>query len=425
MSAGIFYGILFMSPALLGSFYLSEIFANMPGRLSNKGSAWIELANIAPQSLIIEHLRLQIFDAESRLHLDQQLEVPKLHFEDRLVLAEKRELMPGLCLNKRVVFIELSPFNIPKGRQKICVTINRILHNCAMLSAQDRFKDGVSLYRSHEGSFVQPLWRSEPCHIGEGVFATPGLVEQACLEEEHFFSETLSPCSELSAPIFPRKSKLLVAKESNAPTLTLLNDSLFRVEDPDPSDLLVLASCSRPQGSKLLCHEMCQSRTITKAQDQPIQAMFPAEPDTQLFLKVRDLSGLESSVEASHKPMPALSKLSLLKAEHSWLNAHEIHILFSLEKEHVPLNYWLKNAEGDVLKAGAFLSSGQKTLALANTKKPEVLSLVVKTLHEEHTISLNDEAQDGCSTSSIRPWWIVFAMALVWVFKEKNRYSSQ
>lgn len=425
MNARIFCCTLLLCPGVLGSFYVSEIFANMPGRLSNKGSAWIELANISEQSIIISHLRFQIFTAASELHFEHQLEVQKLRFEERLVLAEKKELMPGLCLDKRAPYVQLPSFSIPKGRHKICVTINHTLRDCATLSAQDRFNDGVSLYRSHEGSLVHTLWLSEPCHIQDGVFATPGLAERACLRDDGFFKETLSLCLDEAEPFYQRKSKLLVAHESHAPKLTLLNESLLRVEDPDPSDLLLLASCLRPEGAKLLCQETKKPQSINIAQDQHFLAILPPfDHEARFFLKVRDLVGFESSVETPHMPGPSIKKLSELKAEPTWLNDHELKILLPLEKDHVPLNYWLKSLEGDVLMAGAFLSAGEKTLALSTTQKHEALSLVVKTLHEEHTISLNDQDSNGCSTSPIDPWWIVFGVAIIRAFKAKIRSSN-
>ena len=162
-------------------FIISEIFANPKGSSSNQGKSWLELS-VLGAPIIVHHLKVTVYrskNSEPEIIVEKTLS-EKILFDDKLLLAEDKNLGSKQCLRSQVPLIEIAPLKLKNAKwQKICIELNH-QETCAVIGSLNKFADGVSLFRSPTDLSLQPIWLHEPCYLGEGIFASPGLDARFC-----------------------------------------------------------------------------------------------------------------------------------------------------------------------------------------------------------------------------------------------------
>lgn len=398
----------------LQSFYISELFANKLGRHNNFGSLWFELHNISSQNILVSHLLLEIVIGKEKPELGAEFSFPHpLIFEERLLLAQREDLGFDFnhCLTKMVPLIVLPPFVLEKSKElKICVTVNRSEQDCTTLNAHQRFPDGVALYRHFDGSKVQPWWLFEPCQLYEGVFATPGLSERACVLDAAFATEIIASCEKEKS-----KSQVRILTQGSPPNIRQISDGVILVEDPDETDLWRLMQCRSPSSSRLICHEQGPPLSINKMVNTPLKEMGASPSETlHLNYSVRDLYSYKSSVQSS-KTMPEKRGLKDISIKTELISPQKLLMGLNLDTADVPLNYWIKDQKGQIIHAGAWSTKGYKEVEISMRPLQETVSIELLGLHEKHSQNIyKRDIESGCQTKGNHmPLWMILAALFV------------
>jgi hypothetical protein len=405
-------------------FYISELFINTSKSKELQGQ-WIELHNVSLRKIKINHALVEVFDAHNTRHSQAEIDlIEPVFLEDRLLLAQKHDLGLGHCLEKHLNILVLPGINMaPNKAQKICITLNHELKDCALLSAKQKSAVGISLYRN--GTI--PLWLHEPCELLPNIFATPGLSEQACLYDENFASDIL--CSNTASNHYKVQIKILEKSKAERPKLMTRQEgplSFISVSDADPADLWRLDQCVAPLNSRLICRETNPPVSFNDFKERPLKLW---DNDNlflpRRFLKIRDLFGHVDQSSLGETINKNKSFMDII-IDMQKVDDDKLLITVDIPHELVPINYWLKNKLG-VLANGAWLSAGKKEIKINRHQEYDVKFLLknrketveFKLLH--HSNSLGCSAQDvdlGCEFILINIILTSFRLVLI---KRKRR----
>lgn len=270
-------------------FVISEIFANPKGSSSNQGKSWLELSVVgAPR--IVHHLKVTIYrskGSEPEIIVEKTLS-EKILFEDKLLLAEDKNLGSKQCLRSQVPLIKIKPLKLKNAKwQKICIALNH-QETCAVIGSLNKFADGVSLYRSPTDLSLQPIWLHEPCYLGEGIFASPGLEGRFCaLGSVQIFGECPKKGGELKS--------FTIASGAAAKIIEGRRDQsevIFRLNGDDRHNPMRTSFCVSLKPQSKLCHELAVVRSFAAGPEYRLAVTtWPKAMGSFLALEVRDLAG--------------------------------------------------------------------------------------------------------------------------------------
>lgn len=355
---------------------ISEIFANAPGHKSDRGKQWIEVLNQG-EPILITHLTLTIHSGKTQeLLFSENLSLSKsLFFNDYLVIAQNKTLGLSHCLKNESPILTMATFKIDDDEDpRICVTLNHDLQTCAGLSKKNKISDGVSLFRNSDDLNDTPLWRYEPCHLIDGVFASPGLPPIFCRDEKINIDAKLIPCkqttSSLSQPIensqnfFTRRNGEF---GNQAHKVELTPNQLSFHLGTHRSNLLTVANiCVAPINSEKICH------IIDDINLQPAISRYQLALDTsdndgkQYFLRIKTIDPAIKSIAVSQVKLASIDKKPLWRPDFSFImQTNNLVVKIKLHEEDVPLNFIIKDINDVAIYQKAFLSPGDKQFSIS------------------------------------------------------------
>jgi hypothetical protein len=327
-------------------FFISEIFA------SDKKSHWFEILNLSDNLIIINHIKLELFeDTKKILDINKILTMPVI-FKKYIIITNNFNLGLDSFVSAKITRILLSDLVFAKPKKlTLCLTLNKNNSTCASLESHHRFQEYTSLYRSQPDS----LWLNEPCMVSPRLFATPGFAEKACADEPDFAHAIAAGEDSLRNYI---QTKVLQPAQASKPKLNFVKFEKSKLEflyhDSDLSDLWQASLCSTPRESEIICHEL-----ITPFVVNPNQMLsYDLSPDTTivgqtLMLEVRDLYGLTDNYKHINNNFISYSKPDL-KIQNISRDTYKIK--FYIGPESVPANFIITALAKEIIISQKVLS---------------------------------------------------------------------
>lgn len=341
--------VLFSHAVMSSNFLISEIFANAPGRARDSNKEWIELYNLK-SPLSISSVGLEIYEQKGktlRLMTKENFE-PKnpLIFDKFMIIAQSADLGINACIDQEIP-LALMDFSIKNQvTQKICVVLNHDVRTCASFSSNRPMPDGTGFFRELYDTGEDPLWRYEPCHFMNGIFATPGRPPRYFCEKHEEQNQCLPGQMVKFTPI----------KEGE--------------QGPN-----VFTLCKALKESKKSCH-MMDRRISTNMESGFLAEKYLLMPDEELFLLTKGFDGLVlKSQMTGALPIKKWPTLSVINQDEKY------RLAMNLDALHLPLNLALLDKNGQILWQEAFIEQGYKTIEL-----PEKSDLwaQLSDIHGEH-----------------------------------------
>lgn len=350
-------------------FFISEIYARHTGR-DHKGKQWLELT-IKDEPIKIKKLHLQIFDkSDTALFSHVATFNRPLIFKSHLLIAAKRDLGLPYCLNHDAVAIAQSlHFDLHKAK-RICVTINDV-QDCTLVNLAN-IKPGVSIYHDDKTS---PVWRNEPCHLVDTIFATPGKPPRSCGPSPATGEKIIEECP--YQPSFGKALKFekIMPRNNHSPQITqarLMRDekgahiiASFTDVDNGP---WVLTVCHAHRDTNKICHVMGSRHQVFPN----VENVVPLTQETiplhhYVSIEIADITGGLARTIVAH----ADSKDPLFTSK-EWqpiIKRNQTHetaeLVFSLRDHELPLNVLLETRFGKFYQT-PFLHSGEHRIAIPN-----------------------------------------------------------
>ncbi len=152
-----------------------------------KGSAkWLELTFF--ESVEIHKISVFVDGKEWFKNLERPRRVGGF-----LILANSPEFLQPMCIKDDLAVI-FGDFALPgRGDFSVCVALNDSPKSCMVIKNALKIPHGISVYRENPTGILL----FEPCHLGQNIFATPGLVGRSCLEEPEAFLKKFTLCDDL------------------------------------------------------------------------------------------------------------------------------------------------------------------------------------------------------------------------------------
>ncbi len=356
---------------------ISEIFAHAPGRKSDQGRQWIEVTNQgAPIS--ITHLNLTIHSGKTKeLILSRDLSLAKpFTFSNYLVIAQSKNLGLSRCRKDDQSILAIENFRIDPGEYpRICVTINNDVQTCVTLGKKTKISDGVSLFRDADDLHDLPLWRHEPCHLMDSVFASPGLPPIFCQQEKINIDALFIPCDQksfsFSQPI-ENKINLITRRNSEfnyqAQQVLLTNDKLaFSITGSHPNSLTMANICRAPVNSEKICHII--DEIILRPTEFRYQFIVKDKSNDgqKYFLQIASIDQEHQKIDTAKVEIASINDYSKWRPDFSTISQRDdLVVTLRLHEDDLPLNFMIKDDNHTAIYQRAFLSPGEKTFTIPN-----------------------------------------------------------
>jgi hypothetical protein len=358
--------LLIYSNILFGEdFYISEIYANAPGASRDAGKEWLEITNLLPRRIKVNHIQLSWRDKNNNIatNLEKNFE-PALDFDDYLVIAQNLNLGLDICLAPELLIIDFPNFKLDNhDLREICVSLNYGPKHCSFFQKGLDFLDGVARYRT---AFYANLWFHEPCRFHDAIFASPGTEAEACRLDSAWPDLLMTSCNEKNLELLSSVSEeTLAANHSPFGLITQLltgNDNnflRFSFQDNDQSDLWLMRLCGCVHEGCDVCHEIITKADIMPNQTEELILEHKPQNFPYGYLEIEDLAGqkLRSHVmtfwEKRQKPTFPCS----LSHE-----ASELYLLCSFTSDMTPLNIFFSGQNNQLLYSRGQLSAGQEKI---------------------------------------------------------------
>jgi len=370
MRMGVMILVAFLSSgATCGAFLISEIFGNGSGRGDDKGKEWIELANMSEENLVIDTISLEIVVAGISTFKKRLYFKKPIVFKDYLILAQKPDLgLPG-CLRDEQTIIVMPGFSIDNERnQTLCVTINHEEKSCVMVDRKVKMLDGTSIFRELSDVREMPLWRSEPCHLIEKIFASPGSHARFCtsVAKEHLFQR----CDNMKE-LTISTSKQRYFGEKSPPydvAIDLPSTALCRLRvtnAPNDDEVFNVSLCARPSNAKKICHLLDHEKLMdTKTPQHFSFDDWQSTMGGELYLRIGTLLGPHYDKPIDFAPKTHDNKSHNLPSYITELSATDAVITMTMDFSHddLPINILVKSCDGHVILQKSFVEPGRKIL---------------------------------------------------------------
>jgi hypothetical protein len=319
-------------------FLISEIYGNGVGVGKDDGKEWIEIFNGSENSIVVERLELEILLGHEKKPVFKQEVVlePPVILQDFLVIAQKEHLsLNNYCLRPRIRAVIMPGFSISnKAQQTLCVRINGE-QSCATLSSRLKFNDGISLYRSVDDG--GDLWLNEPCHLVDGVFATPGFREKSCKDYPNLKDEILYSCGQKTDNKITVKK--LVKNDRYPPKQASMAwgvPSTIHFFDHDKDDQWLITTCFAPDLSTKICQKALDTVITT---ENNIEFLLPtiSFPYAKFFIRLRDTYGYTVNLPGKDRHLALQTKEPLCEIRYQY-DEGKIEISLNATAAELPIN---------------------------------------------------------------------------------------
>lgn len=414
-----FIACLFASAQLCAtSFFISEIYANSPGRTSDDGKEWFELAN-SGEAITISHLLVSIFDSTTANDTTPVLEArrsfsPGIHFYERLVIAQEKNLGLNYCLKNDLPVVVMPDVKFKNtGGIKLCVTINNETKRCASIARTTARPDGVSLFNEDSDVATAIFFRTETCHLIDNIFATPGTHAQSCFRStattkkilmecpiENDTTDSLpTPSSLLPIELLPSLatihsvdwninlqqqliSELIFADSVDGEIFSrdVTNTNEHESSDETLAEPWLVRLCSSAEANQTICHQHDTVKTARSRERLTFNLGESCSPiiDRHHYFLARKLDGASARIEISSSPNLLHTKAVLPMPPPITIDKFadkSLVLNFSLlKKNELPINISLKNSNGIMLHQFAIINERVITVMIDMTDPPTILA---------------------------------------------------
>ncbi len=344
---------------------IAEIFSNDKGSGSDRGKEWLELLNISEAPIQVSHLHLAVTHNKKTTASIEQAIKPAVNFRETLLIAQQKTLGLDRCLASPAIVVP--DFSLPNsGELTICIELNHDLGNCATIDKKQKRPDGISLFREAADQNLTPLFLPEPCHLADGIFATPGIASRACAVHSNMADHVFTSCKN-GQPAAPRiKTFFSESKQLDPSTIMLqMRDDVYQLSlhnNADPLPYLV-TTCRSPTDDSYFCHTIEQHTLITGG--APVIArLSPVGSLERIFLRIRDMYGavMEINLPAAQEPPPSTTAHGAnINVREEW-HQHNLSLIVTIALEELPINLSVIDQAGHVLKQSAALFSREVQL---------------------------------------------------------------
>lgn len=424
--------VLFSTRVLSDPILISEIYGNGVGPGMDRGREWIEIANITGKPISIDELSFELFDYRSLEVFKENVHLNKpIAFNDRLLIAQRPDLGLDRDLHDDIPLVVINGFNIKNlGEQRLCVTINNWLSTCSSISKRVKILDGVSLFRDPDDMNEFPLWRPEPCHLQDKIFATPGLAARACVETpemdkrifmagsrvEMVFTSSVDIISDQTAPI----PQVLKAEWSHVSPDHIKVSMVF--EDSAMKGSYLLTLCHAAGDGFLLCQSLGTRPMVILS--HAISVDFPSVlrmTSSRFFVRIEGMDGTRTIVWLKNKEERFFAQKAR-DAHVRWKpnmdDGKSKVLLLDVSSEEVPLNVSIIDRNHNVWWQRSFIHAKSHPITLPK----DLLKLGLKLRCEGPDGFFKDmvlfsppsepSLPPGCQSGRWFPWWMLL---MVWV----------
>jgi hypothetical protein len=362
---------------------ISEIFGNSAGKGRDQGKEWIELANLSPDVILVKSLIVEIENSEDKdFRFTKSISLPEpLPFSDYLLIAQEKDLGLTRCMKDEIAVLVVPEFSIKnEGAQKICIAINDHSKSCTKITKKTKMTDGVSLFRELSDISEVPLWRNEPCHLMDNVFASPGLPARFCVENQNV-EELFQKCEQENEVVYEtvvNKVEIPIDQSSkiSLKDLEITNDGekniRLSMRDERKDDLWLVGLCAAPRDTKKICHMLFDHQNISsKRVINYALNVWHKNMGEDLFVMLSNMRFAQSKFN--------LNTIKLEKsdtAKTSWNPQFLMHtkngnleIRLSLTVEELPLNLSLLTDTNQIIAQWSFLIEGEKACDIPINQK--------------------------------------------------------
>ena len=424
--------VLFSIRVLPDPILISEIYGNAVGPGMDRGREWIEIANTTGEPIYIDELSFELFDNQSLEVFKENIHPRRaISFNGRLLIAQHPDLGLDRDLHDDIPLVVIQGFNIRNRKeQRLCVTINKQFNTCSSISKRVKILDGVSLFRDLDDLNEFPLWRPEPCHLKDRVFATPGLAARACVEgpeiknrvfragsrAEMVFTSNLDSISDQTTPI----PEVLKAEWSHASQGHIRVSIVFIDSDMKGSYLLTL--CRAAGDGFLLCQSLGTRPMVILS--NAISVDFPSVlrmTSSRYFVRIEGIDGTRTTIwlkNGEERIFAEKARNAHVRWEPNMDDGKSEILLLDVSSEEVPLNVSIIDRNHNVWWQRSFIHAKSHPIPLPK----DLLAVSLKLRREGPDGFFKDMAlfspssepslPPGCQSGGWFPWWMLL---MVWV----------